>query len=282
MRRPISLVIFLLAGLNFVLGQESIRLGPPGKEGELITPRQIKEGPDGNIYTYDEVDACIKVYSPLGKFLKKIGGQGQGPGEIQRREGVSLGFTPEGKLFFTEFFGGHRWITLLELSGEFFKVLKFELTRSLGILHADSLPDGGYVAGFYFSSEAEKHRDYYLYRSPIDILRLNAYGRIVSEIKRTAFFDRISFIPTGGDSGLPFSPRITWCLTKDKNALIYADGLNTNLVVYSLDGKLIKEIKTELPAPEMAERSKEIQYGERPRMVPAVWEGHRKIHNVHL
>jgi hypothetical protein len=68
-----------------------------------------------------------------------MGGEGQGPGEIQRRDGVSFGFTSEGKLFFTEYFRGRPWITLMEL------------TESFGVPDAVSLPEGGFIAEFHFS-----------------------------------------------------------------------------------------------------------------------------------
>lgn len=118
MKKLLSLATLLIWALVFVDRQETITIRAPGKEGELISPQAIRVGPDGNIYVYDEVDAFIKVYSAEGQFLRKIGGEGQGPGEIQRRDGVSFGFTSEGKLFFTEYFRGHPWITLMELTGK--------------------------------------------------------------------------------------------------------------------------------------------------------------------
>jgi hypothetical protein len=254
MSRLPSIIIFLSIGLSPIIEQESFRLGVTGKEGELIIPLQITEGPDGNIYVYDAGDAFIKVYSPLGKFLSKIGGEGQGPGEIQRRGGVSFGFTSDGRLFFAESFGGHRWITLMELSGELHKVLKLELTESFGVLGAVSLPEGGYLVECYFSHQPEKQRDYYLYKARIAILRLDDAGKVISEVTKTVFFDRISFRPSSGDTQLAFSPNVSWCLGKDGHSLVFSDGQSTTLLVYDLSGKLIKEIKTQLPKPERVRR----------------------------
>lgn len=106
-----GLVFSLLISALVLSAQEVIRLGKVGTESELAYPRQVAEGPDGNIYAYDQADAFIKVYSPGGEFVRKIGGKGQGPGEIQRPDGVTFGFAIDGHLFFTEFFGGHPWIT---------------------------------------------------------------------------------------------------------------------------------------------------------------------------
>lgn len=126
MKQLILTAIIILGSFIFVFGGEEIIIGREEGDGMLVYPRQIGEGPDGNIYVYDLADAYIKVYSPEGKFLRRIGGKGQGPGEIQRPEGASFGFTLDEKLFFAEFIRGHPWITFMELSGEFSRVLKFE------------------------------------------------------------------------------------------------------------------------------------------------------------
>ena len=51
-------------------------------------PDQIEEGPDGLIYVYDRMDPSIKVFSPEGTYLRKLGRAGQGPGEIQRANSI--------------------------------------------------------------------------------------------------------------------------------------------------------------------------------------------------
>ena len=84
MRQRHLLILGLLILAGFAFGQEAFQIGTLGEEGELIYPRQIAEGPDGNIYVYDQSDAFIKVYSPEGRYLRAFGGEGQGPGEIQR------------------------------------------------------------------------------------------------------------------------------------------------------------------------------------------------------
>jgi len=247
--KKFRILLALFAVAVSLPAQESIIIGTPGQEGELASPRGIREGPDGNIYIYDEADAYIKVYSPQGKFLRKMGGEGQGPGEIQRRDGVSFGFTKDGKLFFTEYFRGHRWITLLELDGELAKVIKIDLPGSFGIPDAVALPDGGFLAEFHTLGEPEQHKDYYLYKSPIKLFRLDADGKIVAEIRATEHPTRISYRPDGADSPLPFVPAFAWCLVGDE-AVIFSEGLDTSLEVIGLDGKPLSPIESGLPKPE--------------------------------
>jgi len=229
--------------------QEVVTLGAPGQGGELGTPGGILEGPDGNIYIYDESDAFIKVYSPRGQLLRKMAGEGQGPGEIQRRDGVSIGFTAEGKLFFTEYFRGHRWITFLRLDGELDKVLKIDLPGSFGIPDAVALPGGGFLAEFHVLGEPVKQKDYFLYKSPIKLLRLASDGKISAEIKNSEHLTRISYRPDGADSPIPYVPSFAWCLNS-KNEVLFADGLSNTIEVYDLRGKRLSAVQTQLPEPE--------------------------------
>jgi hypothetical protein len=247
--KKFRILLALFAVAVSLPAQDSIIIGAPGREGELASPQGIREGPDGNIYVYDEADAFIRVYSPQGKFLRKMGGEGQGPGEIQRRDGVAFGFTHNGKLYFTEYFRGHRWITYLELNGELSGILKLDLPGSFGIPEAVALPDGGFLAEFHVLGEPVQHKDYFLYKSPIKLNRLDSEGKIMAEIRATEHPTRISYNPDGADSPIPFVPVFSWCLIKN-GTVIFSEGLDTKLEAIGLDGKPLKEIETELPDPE--------------------------------
>jgi hypothetical protein len=242
-----SFLFWACASLSFP--QEIVVLGAPGQGGELGIPGGILEGPDGNIYAYDESDAFIKVFSPKGQFLRKMAGEGQGPGEIQRRDSVSIGFTVDGKLFFTEFMRGHRWITYLKLNGELDKVLKIDLPGSFGIPDAVALPDGGFLAEFHVTGEPVKQKDFFLYKSPIKLSRLDKEGKISAEIRNTDNITRISTRPDGADSPIPYVPSFAWCLNKDKTVL-FSDGQSTAIEVYEWGGKRLPDIQTQLPEPE--------------------------------
>jgi hypothetical protein len=249
MKQLILTVILVLGSFIFIFSDEKIIIGRENGDGLLIYPQQIGEGPSGNIYVYDLADAFIKVYSPEGKFLRRIGGKGQGPGEIQRPDGVSFGFTPDEKLFFTEFIRGHPWITFMELSGEFSTALKFEIKELFGVNRAVSLQDGGFIAQLSFTGMPEKQKDYFLYSSPQELVIIDSEGRIISRIKKTSYFTRISYVGDGADSPLPFTPRFLWCPFKNSR-VIFTDGLSTKLKVYDFKGILVKEIDTPLSKPE--------------------------------
>ncbi len=241
---------FLLWG-SFLpaLEERPIIIGKLGGEGELVYPNQVEEGPDGNIYVYDALDAFIKVYTPAGKFVRRIGGEGQGPGEIQRAGGVRFGFTPDDKLYFTEFIGGHRWITVMELSGDLYETIKLQVHEVFGVSGSHPLRDGGYLVLFSYSSEPRIKDDYFLYQSPRELVRIDSQGKVVSRLKRTSHITRISYHDDGADSPIPFTPHFAWCPYKGETVL-FTEGLDSNLYVYDYGGKLIRKIKTPLPEPE--------------------------------
>lgn len=230
----------------FILGNEE-------GNGLLIYPWKIKEGPDGNIYVYDRSDAFIKVYSPKGKYLRRIGGKGQGPGEIQRADGANFGFMPDGRLYFTEFFGGHKWITFMELSGEYHKVLHIEINELFGIIDSFPLKDGGFLVELWFGPRPEMKKDYFLYHYPQALVRIDPKGRIISEIVKTNYFKTISSHDRGADQWLPFFPAFAWIPFKE-NMIVFADGLSRDLKIYDYNGILIREIKTALPEPQRVTR----------------------------
>jgi hypothetical protein len=248
--KDIKLVLVVLMLMSIALkGENIITLGQAGTEGELAFPRQVAEGPDGNIYAYDQADALIKVYSPQGNFLRKIGGKGQGPGEIQRADGTTFSFTADGKLFFTEFFGGHPWITVVKLDGELDRVIKPQIKEFFGISRAVSLSGGNFLAEFAFLGKPEREKDYFYHRSLREIVLLGGEGQILSRIKQTNRITRISYVHDGADSPIPFTPMFLWCPVDEKSVL-FSEGLDAKIQVLDFSGRLVREIETSLPEPD--------------------------------
>ncbi len=248
-RRLLLWLFGFFLSLTALSGQNITTFGLSGTESELAYPRQVEEGPDGNIYVYDQADAWIKVYSPAGSFLRKLGGKGQGPGEIQRPDGVSFGFTAEGKLFFTEFFGGHPWITILELDGQLNRVIKPQLKEFFGISRAVSLADGNFLVELAFLGQPEREKDYFYHRSRRELVLMDGEGQILSPIKKTNHITRISYVHDGADSPVPFTPMFLWCLY-DGQSVLFSEGVETIIEVLDFSGKLVRQIATSLPDPE--------------------------------
>ncbi len=85
-------VIFTKAG-DFVRawGHEGVPDVDPSAEA-LWGPRDIKLGPDGNLYVADTGGKRIRVYTPEGVWLRDIGSGGAGFGQVD--EPVGLAFNP--------------------------------------------------------------------------------------------------------------------------------------------------------------------------------------------
>ncbi len=54
-------------------------------------PQDVKVDADGTIYVVDFGDSTVKLYDQEGKYIRTIGGQGQGPNEFGRALQISLG-----------------------------------------------------------------------------------------------------------------------------------------------------------------------------------------------
>jgi hypothetical protein len=243
------LITICLTGTCLCPGSDFFFIGDK-KGDEIYAPGQVEEGPGGNIYIYDYQTVFINVFSPEGRFLRKMGGKGQGPGEIQRADGVYFNFTYDKKmLYFSEFFGGHRWITFMELSGKFHNVLKLKMTKNYAISTSMPLKDGSFLAQAAFRCETGKKGDYFLYRCPTAIVIIDKEGELITEILRTNDVERISLRSDGADLGIPFVPVFQWVLLEEKS-IVFTDGQSKVLKIYDLNGKRVGEIKTSLPGPQ--------------------------------
>ncbi|HLP44846.1 MAG TPA: 6-bladed beta-propeller [Candidatus Kapabacteria bacterium] len=217
---------------------------------ELIYPGKIAEGPDGNIYVIDYKDYYIKVYASTGKYVRKLAGRGEGPGEAKRL--TSFGFSTDNKsLFFTEFLTGHPWITFLDLQNHSNKTFKLNIPGMYGFTDAVMLPGGKFLLTMVESSFCkdmiEKKSRYFLYHIPYKLVIIDNTGSISKEIIYAKYAVSISMITDGADITIPFRPEFLWINTKDK--IIFADGLSTKLKVMDYTGKLTAEIVTPLPEP---------------------------------
>lgn len=224
-----------------------------GEDGDfdsmILRPRQIEEGPDGNLYILDGGDSCIKVYSPAGEYLRKLAGEGQGPGEIQRADGSSFGFTADGNIFFTEFFGGHRWLTIMDLNGGLIRTLSPQLKVNFGILAAESLADGSFLVQFSFNEGCTPTKNYYLYNTRKTLVKMDNKGEIVAEIMQAEHPTLISYSPNGATSSLPFRPSFTWFVRQDKT-ILWGDGMSSELDLLDFSGSPVQKLETTLPTPE--------------------------------
>lgn len=243
----VLLIFFWFPSLTAASSTETTDSFTIGDAEGIYSIAKVKEGPDGNIYIYDPRTAFISVFSPAGIRLLKMGGQGQGPGDIQRVTDLDFNFTYDKKyLYFTEFFGGHRWITFMELSGKFHHVLKLKVDKNFAIVSSIQLPDGRFLAHAAFPCDTAKREEYFIYRCPNALITIDNNGAIASEILRKSSIERISFISDGADIGIPYFPGYWWACGSGKE-ILFTQGIDKTIEIFDLKGNITASITADLP-----------------------------------
>ncbi len=243
-----TLFITLFLLMQFFSFGNSFVIGTPGSRGELLIPSQVEEGPDGNVYVYDRKDLMIKVYNSSGKFLYKMGGRGEGPGEFKRFG--RFGFTENGKeLFATEYFSGHNWVTFFSIKGKFLKTLKLPFKGFYGVLNAIDTGSDTFILRVTYSAKIYKKGKIYYYGNRDLLYRINSKTMKYDEIKKSTRDTRISNISSGGDIGIPFIPGFDWDITREGKILFSDRSSNIFEMVEPKTGGS-KKIKIDIPGPE--------------------------------
>ena len=90
----------------------------------LASIHDLQVDEEGNIYICDFLDNCVKVYDQNGKFLRRIGNKGQGPGELFGPGKIAI--SPNNKIYIIE--SGNMRISLFNLYGDFISSFYFSGT----------------------------------------------------------------------------------------------------------------------------------------------------------
>jgi hypothetical protein len=239
----ILLLILVSITATGLFCQETIVLGNDGGDGALYVPVQLDEGPDGNIYVFDARECFVKVFSPSGKYLHKMGGRGEGPGEIKRQG--SFGFTMD-RVFFTEMINGNRWINSWTLSGKTDKVFKLDIQGAFGLRRAVALPGNRFMGEVHYWGKPAKVGNYFGYYYLRHLAIIDAKGTIsLTPIKKDLIFS-VSDDLSSGDRRIPFFPEFLWAPGED-GAIFFSDGTSNVIEVYNQQGKRLKKIILEVP-----------------------------------
>lgn len=248
MKRICALIVITLLSVPF-FGKDVVQLKSQTIEGELFYPTKIMEGPDGNIYAADYKDYYIKVYSRDGNYLHRIGGKGEGPGQMKRMG--SFGFSTDGKsLIFSEYFRGHKWLTFTGLNGEFKEVLNLNIDGTYGVLGIVMLPGGKFLLQINERrlKDIQKEGQYYKYYITKRLVIVNSSGEIETNIIRQRYVSSVSMVGNGSDITLPFQPAFIWADTG--KGVIFTDGISPHLKIYNYKGDEKARILSPLPEPQ--------------------------------
>ena len=144
----------------------------------------------GNVWIVDSGDGVIQIFDPAGRFLKKVGRPGQGPGEFSRP--MTIHVTEERDLLVLDF--GNQRMAVLSSEGEFKR--SFPLRRR----YEDFCVVKGKIYLVYNSFREDT--------KTVDVLSLDGdplgslgeapdFGPVVPDLVRTAHFKVISAAPEG-------------------------------------------------------------------------------------
>lgn len=213
----------------------------------------------GQIYISDDINKCIHIYSPTGKFLRKIGKKGKAPGEYQFIWGIQI--TKGDSLIV---YDGVQYRITLYAPGKYDSPIKTitipvtgnELDHPGTIGNSYSGLSGLWISlnnnkiyliaySTMFSKEnlAQKHF--------VKIYKINNRGELIQKEPLIKIPDSERFIFTSGESsfsvgGMPFGKNPIVRLSKD-GLIYYGETDKFNITVIDLNGKKQREInyKTE-------------------------------------
>jgi len=195
----------------------SIGVAKGNEEYMFSQARDIAVDEEEKIYTLDMKECHIKVYSKNGEYLKTIGKEGQGPGEM--RLPGALVITPQKEILVND--SSARKLHFFKLDGKFLRAVSQTKMFLFSSPKADQ--KGNIVAGYMIAGQEV-------------IYELKKFDPQLKELF-TIFSTRILKYPYLN----PFFPRCYWAVTKEDN-IIWGFPDKYELHVLNPEGKLLKKI----------------------------------------
>ncbi len=179
----------------------------------------IEVDDEGRIYVLDYKEAQIKVFDRNRDYLKTIGREGQGPGEMTSP--FSICITNKNEIVIQDL-NNHK-ISFFSLEGKYLKAIS---TAEL-IIVGSVIDTRGNIIGITSTTGPDKQ-----------VVELKKFN---SELDYLYSFCSFS-LPRRSPAYNPFNPEICWALTMNDEVVCgYSE--NYELKVFSSDGKLIRIIR---------------------------------------
>lgn len=202
---------------------------------------------DGNIYILDRKDKKVKIFDSAGKFVKKFGEEGQGPGEMYLP--VSIQVTHNNEIVIGD--AANQRLMFFSLEGEFLREMSTALkARGLVLPIIDS--QGNIIGQQIVTSESQIMREVRKYDS-----ELNSLFTITSIDITSIVQGKIN----------PFELVFFYQLGKD-NAIYCSNPNEYEIKVLNTEGKLVKRILKDYDSVKVTDKDKE-EFFERVGEVPA-------------
>jgi len=206
---------------------------------------------DGNIYVLDGKEKKIKVFDSAGKFVKKFGEEGQGPGELNLP--VSLQVTPAREIVISD--ASNQKLMFFSLGGKLLREMSTAIkARGLVLPLFDS--QGNIVGQQIVQAEGKIMRE------------VRKYDRELNSLFTLASVDITGVIQGKID---PF--RMVFSYQFGKDNIIYCSDLDKyEIKVFNPEGKLIKRILKDYEPVKLTEKDKEEFFGRMPEIDPQAKE----------
>jgi hypothetical protein len=100
----------------------------------------VATGPSGEVYVLDAGDKAVKVYSATGRFIRRFGRQGSGPGEFQMPVSIRV----DSIVHVSDL--GQRRMSYFSLDGRHLRTSRDPAAGDVGLLRVTHLRNGQFVA----------------------------------------------------------------------------------------------------------------------------------------
>lgn len=205
---------------NVLALDEEICIGKGDRKGEPLFAGLWYLAVDDkeNIYAMDAGDIQVKVFDMTGKFLRAIGRQGQGPGELLHPDHLFI--TDSHQLVVEDYIRNLTWYTL---DGNYLRALSTTRIFPIGIALC---PSGRIVALLNMRQPGDSGHEIVLYDED-----LNPLKTVIS-------------IPSPNPDRQvlePFRPQINWALSKS-NGLVVSFKEGYEIEIFDAEGSPVKKI----------------------------------------
>ncbi|UCE21442.1 MAG: 6-bladed beta-propeller [Candidatus Aminicenantes bacterium] len=192
---------------------------------------------DGNIYILDRKDKKVKIFDSAGKFVKKFGKEGQGPGEFYLP--LSLQVTYNNELVIGD--AANQRLMFFSLEGELLREISAAAKKALGLALPLIDSQGNIVGQQLVTAESQLLREVRKYDS-----ELNTLFTIASIDNTNMIQGKIN----------PFQVILFYQLGKE-NSIYISNPDEYEIKVLTAEGKLMKRILKDYESVEVTEKDKE-------------------------
>ncbi|KPK91985.1 hypothetical protein AMJ80_06985 [bacterium SM23_31] len=139
---------------------------------------------DTNLYVLDNQECTVTVFDKNGKFLRTMGGAGQGPGELEEPGSLCI---LDGKIYIYEWFKG---IKVWDLQGNY---VDFFIKDSSDFVVFRAFDDFLLTVEGNSINESLSETEYYFERYTLDLEKINTVARLEHKEKNGTFVPDLAF-----------------------------------------------------------------------------------------